>query len=165
MRSSLFSRSFPIACAATLAALGGFLACNDSTGPDGTTYISTLTSANEPSLPVPSTATGIATYVLTGNTLTYTVSVSGLTSNVTGSHIHVGGAGVNGPIIVPYTAAALRSGIVVSGSIDLTFPVANGTNTISGDSLRVLLNNGNAYTNVHTSSNPGGEIRGQIIRQ
>jgi hypothetical protein len=33
---------------------------------------------------------------------------------------------------------------------------------VSLDSLRVLFNNGNAYTNVHTTANPGGEIRDQV---
>jgi hypothetical protein len=29
----------------------------------------------------------------------------------------------------------------------------------------VLMRNGNAYFNVHTQLNPGGEIRGQIVRR
>jgi len=33
------------------------------------------------------------------------------------------------------------------------------------DSLLVLLRNGQAYVNVHTTANPGGEIRGQLVRQ
>ena len=49
--------------------------------------------------------------------------------------------------------------LVASGSI------TNSNNlAVSLDSLRVLFNNGNAYVNVHTSLNPGGEIRGQISR-
>jgi hypothetical protein len=33
------------------------------------------------------------------------------------------------------------------------------------DSILVLMRNGNAYVNVHTVVNPGGEIRGQIAPQ
>ena len=33
------------------------------------------------------------------------------------------------------------------------------------DSLLVLLRTGNAYVNVHTRVNLGGEIRGQVSRQ
>jgi hypothetical protein len=154
-----------IASAVVVAAAGSFLACNDSTSPESTTYIATLTGANEKPTAVTTPATGTATYVLTGNTLTYTVTVNGLLTNATMSHIHVGSAAQAGVIVVPYTVSSLQSGLVTSGTIDLTYPVASGANTISGDSLKVLLNNGNAYTNVHTSGNPGGEIRGQIIRQ
>jgi CHRD domain len=154
-----------LASAAILAAVGGFLACNDSTAPESITYISTLSGANEKPNAVTTPATGTATYVLTGNTLTYTITVNGLTSNTTMSHIHVGSSAVAGPIVVPYTVYAIQSGLVSSGSIDLTHPVASGANTISGDSLRVLLENGNAYTNVHTGNFPAGEVRGQIIRQ
>ena len=113
-------------------------------------------------------ATGTATYSLNGNLLTYTITVTGLTSNVTMSHIHVGSSAVAGPIIVPYAPLpAIQNGLVATGVIDLSKPVTAGTAaaTISGDSLLVLLNNGNAYTNVHTANFGGGEIRGQIIRQ
>ena len=155
-----------IASAAILAALGGFIACNDSTSPSpGTTYIATMTGANERPTANTSTATGTATYVLNGNLLTYTVTVSGLTAPASGAHIHVGASNQAGPIVVPYLVAATQNGTVSSGTIDLTFPIVSGNSSITGDSLKVLLNNGNAYTNVHNASFPGGEIRGQIIRQ
>jgi hypothetical protein len=147
------------------AAVGGFLACSDSTAPDGTTFIATMNGANERPNPANTTATGTATYVLRGNELSYTVTVTGLSAPASGSHIHVGSSTVAGPIVVPYMAYAVQNGVVTTGTIDLSKPVAAGANTISGDSLRVLLNNGNAYTNVHTGNFGGGEIRGQIIRQ
>jgi len=157
-----------IASAAVLAAVGGFVACNDSTtAPETITFISTLSGANERPNAVTTPATGTATYSLSGNTLTYTVTVTGLTSNITMSHIHVGSNAVAGPIIVPYAPLpAVQSGLVTTGVIDLSKPItAGGATTITGDSLRVLLNNGNAYTNVHTVNFGAGEIRGQIIRQ
>jgi hypothetical protein len=154
-----------LASAVVLAAIGGFIGCSSSTGVSGTTYISTMTGANERPTANTSTATGTATYVLNGNQLSYTVSVTGLTTPATGAHIHVGASTVAGPIIVPYTVSATQNGIVSSGTIDLTFPIVSGNSSITGDSLKVLLNNGNAYTNVHNSTFPGGEIRGQIVRQ
>jgi hypothetical protein len=159
-----------IATAAILTAVGGFLACNDSsTGPASTTYIAVLNGANERPNAVTTPATGTATYTLTGNTLNYTITVTGLTSTTTMSHIHVGSGAQAGPVILPYTVYAIQNGLVSTGSIDLTNPVssnsATGANTISGDSLKVLLNNGNAYTNVHTLNFPAGEIRGQIVKQ
>jgi hypothetical protein len=159
-----------IASAAILTAVGGgFLACNDSsTGPDSTTYIATLNGTNEKPA-VATSATGTATYTLTGNTLTYTIVVTGLTSTSTMSHIHLGSADVAGPVIVPYTVYAIQNGLVTTGSIDLSNRVSSNSatlaNSITGDSLKVLLNNGNAYTNVHTLNFPAGEIRGQIIKQ
>lgn len=157
-----------ITSAAVLIAVGGFVACSDSTSPSAssTTFIATMNGANERPTPNASTATGTATYVLTGNSLSYTITVSGLTATASGAHIHVGSAAVAGPIVVPYTVSSTQSGTVTSGTIDLSFPiVCGGTCIISGDSLKILLNNGNAYANVHNSAFPGGEIRGQIIRQ
>ena len=154
-----------VASAAILAA-AVFVGCNGSTtAPASTTFIATMTGANERPTPNSSTATGTATYVLTGNLLSYVVTVNGLTAPASGAHIHVGSSSVAGPIIVPYTVSATQSGVVSTGTIDLSFPIASGNSTITGDSLRVLRNNGNAYTNVHDASFPGGEIRGQIIKQ
>lgn len=151
---------------ATMLAAVTFVACNDSTtAPASTTFVATMTGANERPTPNTSTATGTATYVLTGNLLSYVVTVNGLTAPASGAHIHVGASTVAGPVVVPYTVSATQSGVVSTGTIDLTFPIVSGNSSITGDSLKVLLNNGNAYTNVHNSSFPGGEIRGQIVKQ
>lgn len=150
---------------AVLTVLVSLSACDDeSTGPVSVTYVATLNGANERPTANASTAAGVGTYVLTGNTLTYTVVVTGLTVAASGSHLHIGGPTVVGPVLVSFTTASVTSGQVTSGTIDLSMPITNGAVTISGDSLRVLLNNGNAYTNVHNASFPGGEVRGQLIR-
>ena len=153
-----------IAVASLLAVVVAY-ACSDSTSPAGARYISTMSGQNERPTPNTSAATGTATYVLTGNLLTYTITVSGLTAPASGTHIHVGASTVAGPIVVPYTVSATQNGVVSSGTIDLTYPVVSGNSSITGDSLKVLLENGNAYNNVHNSSFPGGEIRGQIVKQ
>lgn len=141
------------------------IACSgDSTGPTtGTMYVAQLSSANE----VPAIAggaSGTATFTLSGNSLSYVVSVTGLSGPAAASHIHQGAAGTNGGILVPFTAAAVQSGQVASGTIDLTQPISNGQSSISGDSLLTLLDRGLLYTNVHTAAHAGGEIRGQITR-
>ncbi|CAN5133265.1 hypothetical protein BH09GEM1_BH09GEM1_13880 [soil metagenome] len=163
-------RSRVILGAVALASIAAFAACgSDSTVVvDNTpvvTYTSQLSAANEKPNPNASTATGTATYSLKGNTLSFVVTVNGLTGPATASHIHVGAASAAGGVIVPFVTGSVQSGNVTAGTIDLSTTVSNGTSTITGDSLKVLLNNGNAYTNVHTAANPGGEIRGQIVKQ
>ena len=153
------------ALAVAIAAAGATLACSDdTTAPQSeTTYVAQLKSTNEVPA-IPGAASGTATFTLTGRSLSYRVTVSGLSGNAAASHIHVGGAGVNGDIIVPFNAAQVRTGEVASGIVDLTLPISNGQTTITGDSLLFLLNNGLAYTNVHTPAHAGGEVRGQILK-
>jgi hypothetical protein len=160
------SKTAAAALAAMMAVTGAMLACSsDPTAPaQSTTYIAQLSGVNE----VPSVALGASgsgKFTLTGRTLSYVITVSGLSGTAAASHIHGGAAGVNGTILYPFTAAAVRSGQVASGTIDLNQPISNGSSSISGDSLLTLLNAGLLYTNVHTAANPGGEIRGQITRQ
>ena len=142
------------------------MACSDDStapAPRTATYVANLSTANEVP-PVTGNATGTATFTLVGNTISYTVTVNGLSANAAASHIHFGGAGINGNIAYPFNAAAIQSGQLASGTIDLTQPVSNGTTSITGDSLLTLLNNGMSYVNVHTPNNAGGEMRGQITR-
>ena len=133
------------------------------TGPQTTTFVAQLSGANEVPA-VGGSASGSATFTLSGKMLSYTVTANGLSGPAAASHIHVGVPGANGGILYPFNAAGVQSGQVASGTIDLTQQVANGTTSISGDSLLSLLNSGQLYTNVHTAANPGGEIRGQIVR-
>ena len=144
--------------------LAVLIGCGDDlTAPSTTTYVAQLSSANEVPA-IPGGASGTATFTLTGKSLSYTVTANGLSGNAAASHIHGGAAGTNGGILVPFDAAAVQSGQIASGTIDLSQPVSNGQSSISGDSLLTLLNKGLLYTNVHTAANPGGEIRGQIIQ-
>jgi CHRD domain len=128
-----------------------------------TTWRATLSGANE----VPanaSTATGTFTATLdeSAGTLAWTLSVPAIT-NTTAAHIHAGAAGANGGIVVNLFAApagAPASTITASG----TARSADTIGTLAGNfpGLVTALKAGTLYVNVHTSANPGGEIRAQI---
>ena len=133
---------------------------SDSTGPVNKTYVANLSPANE----VPAkttTGTGVATFTDLGSEIDWTLNLTNMTG-VIASHIHGPAvAGANTAVIInlflPNRATGTLNGEVAHGSITN----ANNAN-VSLDSLRVLFNNGNAYVNVHTSVNTGGEIRDQV---
>ncbi len=142
-------------------------ACGSSSNPNpGNQYTATLTFGQE--LPVPSvTSTGSGTASLTdnGTSMSYTITVSGLTSAVTLSHIHVGGpTQASGKIIVTLTAPGTSGTSTGSFTAPNQGAVDNNGNPVT-TYAQVLnfIKTGNAYVNVHTSSNPGGEVRGQIV--
>lgn len=132
------------------------------------TLICVLAAAGADEVPVGvlTPATGIAEFYIKGRTLSYTVTVSQLSSSATAASIYLGGSQNNGGVLFPFLPLTqARDGQVASGSINLDQPVhgANGE-TISGDSLLALFSSGNAYTNVQTVENPTGEIRGQVMK-
>ena len=127
------------------------------------TWVATLVGTREVP-PVVTTATGSAIFTLSGRTVAYTIMATGFSTPLTVGHVHLGGAGVVSVVIVPFAIAA-QSGTVASGTIDLSVPVTFANVTISGDSLRTLFGAGQAYVNLHSAGYPGGEIRGQIVRQ
>lgn len=106
----------------------------------------------------PSTATGRAIVFYDTNTQKYTatVSVSGLSSALTGSHIHEGPAGSNGPVVTNFGPAAAYANSGPGGFYSGTF-----TGTYTGDVGKLLA--AGAYVNVHSANNLGGEIRGQLV--
>ncbi|HEX7980532.1 MAG TPA: CHRD domain-containing protein [Gemmatimonadaceae bacterium] len=139
------------------------LACNNNDNvllPNSVTFATTMNGAGEnPAKNVP--GTGTATIVKSAGTYTFTITFTGMTGPLTGAHIHgPAGVGANANIIVPFSVA----GAGTSGTLTGTFSSTN-TATISNDSLDVLMRTGNAYVNLHTAANPGGEIRGQLTQQ
>ena len=107
--------------------------------------------------------------------LTSTLTYSGLTSNVTQAHIHFGKNHVAGGIIVflctnlgngpAGTPACPASSGTVSGTVTAASVVAvPGQNVTAGDfdALEDALTSDTAYANIHTKKFPEGEIRGQL---
>jgi hypothetical protein len=163
--------------AAALLGSGLLAACGSSktTAPAKITYTATLTGANERPTPVTSSATGTWTGVLDPqtNTLTYTLTFSGLSANSTASHIHAqGDVNTAAGVVLNFQNFAggttLFSPGTTSGGAAGVVNMSGGTVTgfsITGDSLRKAMDAGMAYVNVHSTAHTGGEIRGQIVRQ
>jgi hypothetical protein len=122
-------------------------------------FVVTMTGAKEKPNAISPAGTGSATFTLNAaeTQLDYSISVSGMTSNITASHIHLGNANVAGSVIIGLTTPV--NGGTVTGSITSTTALGLG---LSFKSLIDLIRNGDTYVNVHTSNNTGGEIRGQI---
>jgi hypothetical protein len=107
----------------------------------------TLTGSNEVP-PVTTSATGTANVTIGADrSVKATVTASGMTA--TASHIHMGAAGSNGPVIVPFT----KSG-------DNAF--ASGADAKLTEEQYAAYKAGNLYVNVHSAKDPGGEIRAQL---
>lgn len=123
-----------------------------------------MNGANERPNPVPSNANGAALFSRNGTTVNYTVTYQGIASSPTGLHIHApAGNAVTAGIIVDLMPTPVQG---VNGVLTGTFTASNirgiaAAPPISLDSLMTLLRTGNAYVNVHSTTYPAGEIRGQ----
>jgi CHRD domain-containing protein len=132
------------------------------------TLTATLSGAGE--TPAPGLLTGAfgsATVVvdLTARTVSYTVTVYNLPSGVTASHIHVGAVGNAGPVVVNFAPPLTASNdFSFTGVVrDTEFALQPALGIRSADDMFQAIIGGNSYVNVHSSVNPGGEIRGQLI--
>jgi hypothetical protein len=100
----------------------------------------------------PGTGTGFVVYDPTAGTITVDESWTGLTSPAVASHIHQPAPpGSNAPIVFPFAGVPAAT----SGSIPtqiFAISLAQAADMFAGL----------AYMNVHTSTFPGGEIRGQL---
>lgn len=122
-----------------------------------TTYTINVTMSGLQEVPPnASTATGSVTgsYDDVTNELMFTITFSGLSAPTTASHYH-GPAlpGVNAGVLINFGPAGFPIG-VTSGSHSDTLILTAGQETQLLDGLW--------YANIHTSSLPGGELRGQM---
>lgn len=147
------------------------------------TYVANLSASNEiPPVLVPSNGTGLATMILdaTAQTLQISVTFSGLTTNDTAAVIHC-------CLATPFQSASIgvatevpsfpgfplgaTSGAYASAVFDLTqstfynpvFVTLKGSVSAAEAALIAGIENGEAYFNIHTQFNPGGEIRGFFV--
>ena len=123
---------------------------DDPVTPDpNVTYKATLSGANE-STPNASTATGTATLVFNTTSKIFTLTVTHSIATPTAGHIHKGAVGVPGPVVFGFTSPA--------SPVSYTSVALDATQ--EADLVGHLY-----YVNIHTSAFPGGEIRGQLLRQ
>jgi hypothetical protein len=136
-----------VVAAVGLFAAGLAVAASGGSG-SSTKFISKLNARSETPRPKGATlATGLFTATLSGSSLTWRLTFSRLTGKALAAHIHLGKAGVAGPVALP-----------------LCGPCVSGVHKRSKLTARVkaALMSGRAYVNVHTAKNPAGEIRGQV---
>lgn len=83
----------------------------------------------------------------TGASISWQLSFDGLTANAIAAHIHTGAVGSPGPVVLALCGPC-------SGPL-------SGTGALTQAALDAI-QAGTAYVNIHTPTNPGGEIRGQL---
>ena len=103
----------------------------------------------------PAKARGTFTVQFRNGQACYRMSVSGLGSRPVAAHIHKGGAGVNGPIVIDLKPTFRGTSPRVSQKC-----VPAKASIVSA----IRRNPSGYYANVHTTKNPGGAARGQLRR-
>ncbi len=99
---------------------------------------------------------GTGSFVLNSNAtqLYYNITVNGLSGAVNAGHFHNGAAGVG--------AGVVKTLNFVNNTATGTWSSTDATQPLT-DSLLSELLRGRLYINVHTTTNGGGEIRGQVL--
>jgi hypothetical protein len=128
-------------------------------------FVARLSGASEVP-PVQSSASGFAEVevVDNGNRVEYEVEVSNI-DRVTQAHIHQGTSSEAGPVVATLFNASTPTGPTSGGLVEGSITSANLEGPLQGKQLSdliALMQNGQAYVNVHTEQNPDGEIRGTL---
>ena len=103
----------------------------------------------------PAKARGTFTVQFRNGQACYRMSVSGLGARPVAAHIHKGGPGVNGPIVIDLKPTFRGTSPRVSQKC-----VPAKASIVSA----IRRNPSGFYANVHTTKNPGGAARGQLRR-
>ena len=112
-------------------------------------------------------AVGAATLAIdrTAREIAVDLRLFNIPTGTTAGHIHIAPRGVNGPVVVDFPIPAGRT-----GDLTLNFRVGEGQlrprpeiGIVTMDDVIQSVVGGAGYVNIHTSTNPGGEMRGQIV--
>lgn len=141
----------------TLAAAGlALTVLSTGAGADLFTFTAVINGAQEvPPVDTPATGTLSGVYDSNLNTFSFEWDITdNLIGNPAspGAHIHLGGFGVNGPIVFDFAEP------------DGTWPLSGSAvwEDIEPDLVTALFTEG-LYVNFHTDAFPPGEVRGQIV--
>jgi CHRD domain len=139
-----------LALAFALAAVGGAAARSQA---NTIRVAAEMTAANETPTPkgdvgaAQGTFTATLTKTSSGASMSWRLEFSNLSGNAIAAHVHVAARGAAGPVRVPLCAPCTSG---VSGTANIDAAVLDA------------IQNDRAYVNVHTPTNPAGEIRDQV---
>jgi hypothetical protein len=139
-----------LALAFALAAVGGAAARSQA---NTIRIAAAMKAANETPTPkgdvgaAQGTFTATLTKTSSGASMSWRLEFSNLSGNAIAAHVHVAARGVAGPVRVPLCAPCTSG---VSGTANIDAAVLDA------------IQNDRAYVNVHTPTNPAGEIRDQV---
>src|ERR687888_1398960 len=118
---------------------------------------------------ISTTARGSFEARISGSTIEYKLTYSGLSSSALAAHIHLGQVGVNGGIAAFLCGGGGKPACPASGTVtgtitssDVIGPASQGISAGEISELIDAMRAGVTYANVHTSNFGGGELRGQI---
>jgi hypothetical protein len=105
--------------------------------------------------PVDSRATGAALVHIDGTRLSFTVAIANpARETFTAGHIHTGAQGINGPVLVPlFSGSSNRRLFTQYDSIAIT----------EQNAAAICGNLAGHYVNYHTTQDPQGAVRGQLV--
>src|SRR6266852_2709180 len=136
--------------------VGAFLGVANAAESAKTKFGTTLKGANE-TPPVSANSTGTATFTVSGTSVNYKITASGLSGNATAAHIHVGSSTASGPVVLPFPAKAINNGpdgsVTISGSFTSADVKPQTNPTINNlDDLLAQMRAGSTYVNIHTAA-------------